>query len=204
MAEPAAGLKSLENIKIAAKTAAKSKIAKQTAAEAEAALISETPKSSKTSKSSKKTTISTEAVEAAIQSPERIQLPSPEETTTQSKVDIISNWDDLSIVFTEQYQLNMAELIQNQQYDTHIEAREQIELTVTDSKMPGFLKNAAQPKRPTNWNNALFKYYQNMQRKIIKMITLEEFLECSIIRLRVIVSTTIYKRKRYSSFRRNP
>ncbi len=89
----------------------------------------------------------------------------------------------------------MVELIQNQHYDVHTEAREQIELTITDSAMPGLLKNAAQPKRPANWNGALFKYYQNMQRKIIKMITLEEFLECSIFRLRTIVSTTIYKRK---------
>ncbi len=143
-------------------------------------------------------------MEPPIKSPERIQLPPPTLTLRDRNQGIIQNWDDFGAVFAEVYQMNLFDLIQSQEYDKDVEAREQIELTVTDGILPVLLKNASLPKRPANWNVALFDFYQKMQQKIITEIGLEEFLACSVFRIRAVVSSTIYKRKRYSSFHRNP
>ena len=171
----------------------KTKAAEEIEQTGEAAPAQETPKTSKSSKSSKKTSTTVATVEPPIKSPERIQLPPPVVTLRDRNQGVIVNWDDFGAVFAELYQMNLFELIQSQEYDRDVEAREQIELTITDGILPALLKNASLPKRPANWNTALFDFYQKMQQKIITEIGLEEFLACSVFRIRAVVSSTIYK-----------
>ena len=106
-------------------------------------------------------------------------------------------------IYSEKYMKECSTLIEQQDFHQHREPREKVVTEEMYEPIQKAVKKMAEPRRPKGWEKELFKFLQDKQKLIVEKMGPEEFLNCSIIRVRMRVDSVIYHRKRFTNFRRD-
>ena len=125
-----------------------------------------------------------------IQSPDRTQKPETE-IETDEVIPPLKELEDFGEIYSEKYMKECSTMIEQQDFHKHREPREKV---VTEDMLEPIqmaVKKMAEPRRPKGWEKEFFKFLQEKQKIIVEKMGPEEFLNCSIIRVRMRVDSVI-------------